>query len=262
MHLVAAAADHVAVEAHQELHLVGGARPVLGREGVRRDRLHADLDRALDHVEERVLALLVAGGAGEPALLGPAAVAVHHDRDVPRDQLRRDLRRPGAGRVRRRRAHGSLHACRIRVPRPVEGPGSRRGDSPTFRYAACHPEPRMDSMWGRHFMRADRVRVHATEVGRRLLFADDPDPRVLQGRLLRACWASTTCCARSTAPRSRLALLAGARLRARAGPDRRHVRRPVAPAAPRRRRDHPRARHRWRSSLARLDDRGQRRRRR
>ena len=30
-------------------------------------------------------------------------------------------------------------------------------------------------------MRAERVRVHATEVGRRLLFADDPDPRVLQG---------------------------------------------------------------------------------
>ena len=30
-------------------------------------------------------------------------------------------------------------------------------------------------------MQADRVRMHASEVGRRLLFADDPDPRVLQG---------------------------------------------------------------------------------
>ena len=35
VHLVAAAADHVAVEAHQEAHLVRRALPVLGREGVR-----------------------------------------------------------------------------------------------------------------------------------------------------------------------------------------------------------------------------------
>ena len=103
VHLVATAPDHVAVEAHQELHLVGGARPVLGGEGVRRDRLHADLDRPLDHVEERVLALLVAGRARQPALLGPATVAVHDDRDVARAPGRparpEEWPRRGAGRV-------------------------------------------------------------------------------------------------------------------------------------------------------------------
>src|SRR6478736_7974323 len=67
VHLVTAATDHVAVEAHQELHLVGRPAPVLGREGVGGDRLHPDLDRALDDVEERVLPLLVALGAGQPA---------------------------------------------------------------------------------------------------------------------------------------------------------------------------------------------------
>ena len=60
MHLVAPAPDHVAVEAHQEPDLVGRPGPVLGGEGVGRDRLHADLDRPLDHVEQRVLAALVA----------------------------------------------------------------------------------------------------------------------------------------------------------------------------------------------------------
>ena len=69
VHLVAAAADHVAVEAHQEPHLVGRARPVLGGEGVRRDRLHADLDGALDHVEQRVLA----AARGRPCAAARAA---------------------------------------------------------------------------------------------------------------------------------------------------------------------------------------------
>ena len=34
--------------------------------------LHADLDRTLDDVEQRVLALLVPGGAGQSALPGPS----------------------------------------------------------------------------------------------------------------------------------------------------------------------------------------------
>ena len=72
VHLVAPAADHVAVEAHQEPHLVGRAGPVLGGEGVGRDRLHADLDGALDHVEQRGLALLVAGRAGQARAAWPS----------------------------------------------------------------------------------------------------------------------------------------------------------------------------------------------
>ena len=69
--LVAAAVDGVAVEAHQEADLVGRAAPVLGGERVRGDVLHAELERALDDVEQRVLARGVAGGAGQPARLAP-----------------------------------------------------------------------------------------------------------------------------------------------------------------------------------------------
>src|SRR3954447_6948259 len=68
VHLVAAAADDVAVEPHEEPDLVGAAPPVLGGERVRRQRLHAELDRALDAVEQRVLTGLVAAGAGQAAL--------------------------------------------------------------------------------------------------------------------------------------------------------------------------------------------------
>src|SRR6185436_6897369 len=45
---VAAAADHVAVETHQESDLVGRPLPVLGGEGVGRDVLDTDLDRSSD----------------------------------------------------------------------------------------------------------------------------------------------------------------------------------------------------------------------
>src|SRR5439155_18990606 len=66
--LVAAAVDHVAVEAHQPADLVRGAFPVLGGEGVRGQVLHAEFDSALDHVEEGVLAAFVAADAGQAAL--------------------------------------------------------------------------------------------------------------------------------------------------------------------------------------------------
>src|SRR4029079_16375704 len=56
----------VAVEPHQEAHLVGRAGPVLGRERVGRDRLHPDLDAALDHVEQRRLPCLVSLVRGSP----------------------------------------------------------------------------------------------------------------------------------------------------------------------------------------------------
>ncbi len=109
VHLVASAADHVAVEAHQEPDLVGRARPVLGGEGVGRDRLDADLDGALDDVEERGLTLLVPLRPGQSALLGPAAVAVHDDRDVPGHQVARHRRRGRATGVRVGPTDASLH---------------------------------------------------------------------------------------------------------------------------------------------------------
>ena len=71
---------------------------------------------ALDHVEERALALLVALGPRQPALLGPAAVAVHDDRDVPRHEVLRDRRRGRAGGVRRRLADGAFHGGEPRTP--------------------------------------------------------------------------------------------------------------------------------------------------
>src|SRR3712207_7288980 len=55
VHLVAAAADDVAVEAHEEADLLGAAPPVLGGERVGADRLDAQLDGALDAVEQRGL---------------------------------------------------------------------------------------------------------------------------------------------------------------------------------------------------------------
>ena len=81
----------------------GRALPVLGGERVRRQVADAELDAALDDVEQRRLARLVALGPRQPALLGPAPVAVHDQRDVLGHQLARDRRRAGAGRVRRRR---------------------------------------------------------------------------------------------------------------------------------------------------------------
>ena len=68
----------------RNLHLVGAALPVLGRERVGRQVGDADLDGARDDVEQGGLARLVALGARQPALVGPAAVAVHDDGDVAR----------------------------------------------------------------------------------------------------------------------------------------------------------------------------------
>ncbi len=108
VHLVAAAADHVAVEVHQELHLVRRALPVLRGEGVEREVLHAHLDTALEDVHDDALTDLVALGAGQAPLLRPAAVAVHHDGDVLGHQLTGDLRR--------RRARGVRLGGLVRAP--------------------------------------------------------------------------------------------------------------------------------------------------
>src|SRR3954447_10218706 len=111
MHLVTEPPDDVPVKAHEETHLVGWALPVLGRERVRRQPLHTDLDRTLDDVEQRVLTALVTHRAGKATLFRPPAVAVHDHRHVTRDQLARQSRRPGSARMRRRRSDcGSARA--------------------------------------------------------------------------------------------------------------------------------------------------------
>ncbi len=98
--LVAPPPDHLAVEAHEEADLVRGALPVLGGEGVGGEVLDPQLQRALDHVEQRALTRFVALGAGQSPLLGPAAVAVHDDGDVPGHELLGELGRPGPAGVR------------------------------------------------------------------------------------------------------------------------------------------------------------------
>src|SRR5207245_10873471 len=57
-------------------------RPVLGREGEHGQPLEADLDATLHRVPEGLFAGAVAPRARQSALRRPAAVAVHHDRDV------------------------------------------------------------------------------------------------------------------------------------------------------------------------------------
>jgi hypothetical protein len=112
--LIAPAADDIPVEAHEKPDFVRRAFPVLGGERVSRQVRDADLDRAHDHVEQRVLSGLVPLGARQPALLGPPAVAVHDEGHVPRDELGRDGGWSGTAAVRVRRPDPRAvpgHAC-------------------------------------------------------------------------------------------------------------------------------------------------------
>ena len=101
----------------------GTALPVLGREGVGRQVGHADLDRAGHDVEQRGLPRLVALGARQPALVGPAPVAVHDDRRRAAAPGRRGSRaggrRWGAGTAAGRGSARSPlhHTPRQRMPR-------------------------------------------------------------------------------------------------------------------------------------------------
>ena len=83
--LVAALEQDLFVEVDEELHLLLGAPPVLGREGVDGEPVDADLVGALEHVEQGALASLVALGAGKALLLRPAPVAVHDAGNVAGD---------------------------------------------------------------------------------------------------------------------------------------------------------------------------------
>jgi hypothetical protein len=67
------------------LHLVGRPRPVLGREGVDRERADALVDRGLDGAAEGARPLAMPLGDGQPAGGRPAPAAVHDDRHAPGD---------------------------------------------------------------------------------------------------------------------------------------------------------------------------------
>ena len=114
MELVAAAAKQPAVEAHQEGDLGLGTLPVLAREREHRQPPHAELVRADDRVPHRLLAGRVAVGPGQPAELGPPAVAVHHDADVVRQAIAVEIVEVGAHVVRLLARIGRLFMRRSR----------------------------------------------------------------------------------------------------------------------------------------------------
>ena len=91
--VVAPAQQQRLVEAHEEAHLVDRPAPVLGGERVDRHPAQAELERALDGVEQRLLARGVTVGALQAPPLRPATVAVHHDRDVARHRAQVEVGR-------------------------------------------------------------------------------------------------------------------------------------------------------------------------
>ena len=101
--LVSPPSDHVAIESHQPANLIRRAVPVLGGKGVRGEVLDSDLNGPLDHVEERSFTAGMALGTWQVPRLRPAAIAIHHDRDMSRQPVSRYLRRTDAAGMRRRR---------------------------------------------------------------------------------------------------------------------------------------------------------------
>src|SRR5690554_2495687 len=99
--LIPAAVEHLAVEAHEEAHLVGRTLPVLGREGINAEVLDTDLDRPCDDVEEGGFASPVTLDPGQAARVRPAAVAVHDNGDMLWNGTPRQCRRRQAGPVER-----------------------------------------------------------------------------------------------------------------------------------------------------------------
>ena len=79
---------------HEKVYLGLRTRPVLGREGVHGQVFQTDLLAVGGDGAEVLRPRGVAGGAGQAALFGPAAVAVHDDGDVPGQMVEVHLR-PG-----------------------------------------------------------------------------------------------------------------------------------------------------------------------
>ena len=117
--LIAAAVQDVAVEPHEEAHLVGRACPVLRRERVHAQVLHARLDRAGDDIEQRRLARLVALRPGSGPAGSPSARCRPSRSRRARAPARREDRRVQAGPVERLVAAPHRGAC--------TASGSRRG---------------------------------------------------------------------------------------------------------------------------------------
>mmetsp|Transcript_10610 Transcript_10610/g.43394 ORF Transcript_10610/g.43394 Transcript_10610/m.43394 type:complete len:538 (+) Transcript_10610:732-2345(+) len=96
-HLGEVAADSSQHQAHQPGDLVARPLPVLAGEGEDGEVFDVAVDAGLHHLDQRIHPGLVAEEARQEALLGPTAIAIHHDGDMAR--RRRAVLRHGGGRV-------------------------------------------------------------------------------------------------------------------------------------------------------------------
>jgi hypothetical protein len=94
---------------HQEGHLVLRTTPVLGTEGEQREVIDLVVQAGAHHLAHGIHALGMAGNPGHQALAGPAAVAVHDDRDVPRNLHSLGNSPRGAD---ERQSHHDFSACK------------------------------------------------------------------------------------------------------------------------------------------------------
>ena len=77
---------HVEAEQlHQGPDLLLGALPVLGREAIDGQVLHAETRTVGDGLLQRLTALLMAHGTWEALMLRPASIAIQYDGDMGRD---------------------------------------------------------------------------------------------------------------------------------------------------------------------------------
>ena len=128
--LVTPAHQDLPVEPHEVAHLVDRSTPVLGREGVDGQPAQAEIQRALDRVEERLLARRVAVGPLEPPLGRPPPVAVHHAGDVAGDAPQVEpLRHRGRARLRIPDVVGAVTHGRT-LPPAARRSGSRSSAHP------------------------------------------------------------------------------------------------------------------------------------
>ena len=104
---------------HQRANLLGGALPVLSGERIDGQGLDAQVIRMPDNLAQRLHAGLVAKGTRHAALLRPAAVAIHDDGDMARQQ--RPVKRHALHFILAKDSHTipRFHAPKRRLVRPL-----------------------------------------------------------------------------------------------------------------------------------------------
>jgi len=93
--LAALGEEEVFEQVHEGADLFFGALPVLFAERIDREGFDPEATAGANDATHRRRAFFVASAAGETALLGPTAVAVHDDADVARESSELDGRGHG-----------------------------------------------------------------------------------------------------------------------------------------------------------------------